>query len=198
MTRVITYWTDDRYRAMAERMMASAHAVGLETRGYFVENGTGVWMDGMNKKPQVVLQAFKDFPGESILFVDADCVFVQPPAMLDEKTHDMDVACCFDGPNKPTSAVLWFRGSTGLPYVEKWVDEIKKNPGRLDDYVALQNAFDRTRPKARVLHLPPVYAWVEEWLRPRFGPQKPVIVHFAVGEHKTVDLTWRKTKDSIF
>lgn len=196
--RVITYWTDDRYRTMAERMIASARRVGIDGGGYFVENGTGVWMDGMNKKPQVVLKAMRDFPDESILFVDADCLFMQYPTLLDETTHDHDVACCFDGPRRPTSAVLWFRAGTGLAYAERWVEEMKKNPGRLDDYVALQNVFEATKPKARVLHLPPSYAWVQEWLRRRYGPVNPVIVHYAVGEHKTVDLTWAKTNGTIF
>lgn len=198
MMRVITYWTDDRYKAMAERMMSSARAVGLEASGYAVENESGVWMDGMNKKPGVVLQAMKDFPDDSILFADADCLFVSPPDLLDERRHDADVACYFNAPRQPMSSVIWFRAGTGLRIAELWVEEMKKNPGRLDDHVALQNALDAIRPNARVLHLPASYCWIEEWFRERFGPISPVIIHLAVGEHRTKDLTWKKTKDSIF
>lgn len=198
MIRVITYWTDARYQEMAGRMLESARKVGLEGGGYFVENETGAWMYGMNKKPGVILKAMKEFPDDHILFVDADCIFTGYPTLLDENTHDMDVACTFDKPRCPSSAVIWFRAQTGLRYAESWADEMAKAPGRLDDYVALNKTFMGVKPKARVLHLPPAYAWVQEWHRERFGPIQPVIVHFAVGEHKTLDLTWRKTKDAIF
>src|SRR5579863_5696637 len=145
--RVVTYYTDDRYKALAERMVASVMHFGFEAKAYARENPTGTWMAGMNLKPQVILDAMTEFPGESIFFIDADCVMLQEPKMLDEDTHDCDIAACFDEPRKPCSPIVWLKGTTTLKHVQFWVEDMKKHPGRLDDYVCLWNVMAHCKPK---------------------------------------------------
>ncbi len=194
---VVTYYTNDAYKALADRMMASAEKLGLRTKGYFFDNKDGSWKMGMNGKPSVVLRALEENPGESVLFVDADCRFISYPFLLDDNAHDHNIACVFNGPQKPTSTVLWLRAKAGLHYAKHWVEDMKKHPGELDDYISLWNAVNKIVPK-RMLHLPPAYAWTEEFHRPRFGAVVPVIEHFAVGEHITTGFNWGKSKHTIF
>lgn len=195
--KVITYYTNDAYKALADRMIASAKKLGLEAVAYFHDNTEGSWKMGMNAKPSIVLRAMTEFPDDSIFFVDADCRFISYPLLLDDRQHDHNIACVFNGPQKPTSTVLWLRAKEGLQYAKLWVEEMAKHPGDLDDYVALWAALNRVSPK-RMYHLPPSYAWTEEFHRPRFGAVTPVIEHFAVGEHKTTSFTWGKSKHTIF
>lgn len=195
--KVITYYTNDSYKALADRMIASAKKVGLECKSYFHENKEGSWKMGMNAKPSIISLAVQEFPDENLLFVDADCRFISYPLLLDDRKHDHNIACVYNAPQKPTSTVVWLRAGTAKTYAKHWVEEMAKHPGELDDYVGLWNALQNIKPK-RMLHLPPSYAWTEQFHRPRFGAVVPVIEHFAVGEHVTTGLTWGKSKDTLF
>ena len=194
---VCCYWTNDTYKAMADRMMASAQKVGLKTRGYAVENASGTWQEGDCKKPSVVLNALKDNPNHSVLFVDADCRFISFPVLLHLEQHDHDMAAYFEASNFPSSTVLWFRKGRGLRYAEQWVKDMIANPNQPNDMVALAKTMKVVLPK-RVLHLPPAYCWTEAILRPRFGAVVPVIEHFAVGEHKFPTFSWDKSAATIY
>jgi hypothetical protein len=197
MPIVVTYWTDDRYKALADRMLASAEAVGLETKGYFRENPTGTWQAGDCAKPEMVLKAVDDSPDRDVLFVDADCRFISHPVLLDSVTHDYDMACYHESYDLPTSTVLWLRAKTGRRYAARWLDEMKKTPNTPNDKGALRRTVMAERPKS-VFHLPPAYCWTEQWLRGRFGAAVPVIEHFAVGAHEFPTFQWEKSKHSLF
>jgi hypothetical protein len=194
---VVTYWTNDAYKGMADRMLASARGVGLETKGYYRENPSGTWQDGDCAKPEMVMRAITENPGRSILFVDADCSFLTPPELLYDSAHDRDLATYFESPTLPTSTVLWFRAGAGLRYATRWLIEMKLTPNTPNDMFALTRAVQDERPRS-ILHLPPAYCWTEQWMRPRFGAATPVIEHFAVGEHTFPIHTWAKSKATIF
>lgn len=197
---VVTYWTDDRYKTLADAMFASASKIGLtKQKGYYRENPTGTWRAGDSAKPEMVLKAVTENPGEDIMFVDADCRFISFPALVDPARHDMTLACVFENPNLPMSTVVWLRkGPAGLAYAKRWYDEMKKSPDTPNDMFALSRAVRATVPKS-VLVLPPSYAWTEQWMRPRFGGVEPVIEHFSVGEHNFPGVhVWGKTKHTLF
>lgn len=194
---VACYYTNDAYRALAERMIASARAVGLGTVGYFVDNPTGQWRDGDCKKPDIVLRAIDEHPKASILFVDADCEFRAFPRLLKDQAHDHDLALYYDGFDKPYSTVVWFRAGSGRKYAVRWVEEMKKNPNRPNDIVWLKAAIESIRPRS-VMHLPPAYCWTAAWFRGRFGPVKPVIEHYAVGEHSFTGNVYARTKETLY
>lgn len=191
------YWTNDAYKALADRMMDSARAVGLRTVGYFVDNPSGQWRDGDCKKPSIVLRALREHPTESVLFVDADCRFRAYPTALEDSRHDYDFAAYFDGPTKPYSTVVWFRAGAGLKYAERWVEEMKRQPDRPNDIVWLNDAL-RSITGRRVMHLPPAYCWTEPWLRHRFGSVRPVIEHYAVGEHSFPGNVYQRTRHTLY
>lgn len=196
---VVTYWTDDRYKALADAMLASARKLGLPVTGYFRENPAGTWRAGDSAKPEMVLKAVQDHPDDDILFVDADCRFIALPLLLFGESHDMDMACYFDMPDLPTSTVLWLRaGDGGRRYAERWAEEMKLTPETPNDMFALNRTVKAVRPR-KILRLPPAYCWTEQWLRPRFGGAIPVIEHFAVGEHKFPGVhSWPKTANTLF
>ncbi len=195
--KVCTYYTDARYEEMARRMLESAKAVGLKGIAYQAENPTGDWKTGDGMKPAMVVQAIKDNPGDSILFVDADCTFRSYPSLLDEATHDYEFAAYYDTPELIYSTVTWFRAGAGLRYAERWLEEWRKMPEKPNDVGALVSAISSMRPRS-VLHLPSSYCWCEELGRHRFGPVQPVIEHYAVGEHSFGGNNYAKTKNTIF
>lgn len=195
---VVTYWTDDRYKALADRMLASAAALGLPTAGYFRENPTGTWQTGDSAKPEMVLKALTEHPTEDILFVDADCRFITYPVLLESDMHSADIACYHETPTLPTSTVLWFRaGEAGRRYAERWAAEHKNTPNTPNDMVALARTMSVVRPK-KILHLPPAYCWTEQFMRGRFGAAVPVIEHFSVGAHEFPSHKWEKSKHTLF
>lgn len=194
---VACYYTNDGYRALAERMMASAERVGLDAVGYFKENPSGSWQSGDAMKTSVVLEAMNDYPLDSILFVDADCRFLSYPHLIDDKSHDADMAVYFDRPGVPFSTVTWFRAKTGRRYVEKWLEMMKKFPDKPNDVVGLARALDEIRPR-RVFHMPASYSWTETWMRKRFGGTVPVIEHFAVGEHSFKGNEYPRSDDTLY
>jgi len=194
---VATYYTDARYKALADRMLESAKAVGLDGIGYEVANPSGDWKTGDGMKPAVVLRAVREHPNDSILFVDADCYFHQYPKLLDEASHDYEMAAYYDTPKMVYSTVTWFRAGKGEQYAARWLEEWKKMPEKPNDVGALVSAIENTLPR-RVLHLPVSYCWCPELDRHRFGPIRPVIEHFAVGEHSFGGNNYRKTKNSIY
>lgn len=196
---LVTYWTDDRYKALADAMFASAWKVGLrDQKGYFRENPTGTWQKGDCAKPEMALKAVTENPDRDILFIDSDCRFLSFPILLHRASHDMDMACYFENATFPTSSVLWFRAGGGLRYAQAWLDEMKKSPDTPNDMFALTRTVASVRPKM-VLHLPPSYCWTEQWMRSRFGAVVPVIEHFAVGEHKFPGVhEWAKSDATLF
>jgi hypothetical protein len=191
------YYTNDAYKTLADRAVSSAEFIGLRAKSYFMQNPSGTWRAGDSLKPAAVLEAIKDNPDESVLFVDADCRFIHYPMVLHEQNHDHDVAAYFHGSNYPSSTVLWFRKGSGLKYAEEWVRQMDSHPNLPNDAVALSAAFGAIRPK-RILHLPPAYCWTEYQMRRLFGAVRPVIEHYAVGEHKFPTFSWEKSPSTIY
>jgi len=194
---VVTYYTNDAYKALADRMLASAKAVGLPTKGYYIENPEGTWRAGDCRKPAVVLRALKENPYVDVLFVDADCRFLSYPHLIAGDQHDKDIALYFETSNLPASTVMWFRAGTGIRYAERWVEEMKLTPDTPNDMFALNRTTRDLKPRS-IFHMIPAYCWTEQWMRPRFGGVKPVIEHFAVGAHDFPVHSWGKSDHTIF
>jgi hypothetical protein len=176
--KVVCYHTGGRYKPLAEQLARSATAVGLS--GYIYEMpDLADWKLNVQQKPQVMLRALADFPGEDILYVDADARFWKFPSEL--LTCQKDMAAFFHH-YKPVSATLFLKNNeSGREIAREWAAECEKRPDQHDDIVNLHAALQRLG-KTRAQALPPSYYWNKEF-RARFPMSEPVIEHFNVGEH---------------
>lgn len=178
---VVTYFTDRKYKAYADKMAASAKKVGLFTAAFAMRN-TGSWKKNVYLKPHVVMKAMLAHPSQDILFVDADAEFRRFPKEL--VGTDWEFACYFDGPHRPVSGSVWIANTErGRKLVQAWADGCDRGEDLNEDFHWLRVALETAVPQLRVGQLPPSYFWLEEHMRPRFPTAEPVIEHFIIGEH---------------
>lgn len=173
-----TYYTDERYKAYADRLAVSARAVGLECRSVSVPD-TGSWERNVNLKPKAILELLAATK-EDLLYIDADAELRALPLLA--SSHDRELACVFVQ-GRPVSATLFVRNSPGgRQIVKAWAEECEAHPDEHDDVVNLAAVLRRIGGK-RATYLPPSYYWHEKTMRPRFPTAVPVVEHFNVGEH---------------
>lgn len=179
--KVITFVTDDRYKAMAAGLKASAETFGLEC--IVIERpDLGTWHENCNQKCQVIYDAIHKYGDEPIVWNDADTRYVQKPTLFDE-LGNYDMAAVFLNANHhPFGGTLWFNGRRALPYVEAWRKNVFRFPRHEDDSINFRVALQRIRPR-HIFHLPPAYCWREYDMKSALPHARPVIVHTTSGTH---------------
>lgn len=177
--RVVSFYTNDFYKAQAAEMAASAVAVGLEVWIYKRPDG-GSWSANLLHKADVILEAMAA-TSEDILYVDADCRFLAYPNLLAEP-GDWDVAWGWLRPNHPHGCVLHFRRTQrAVEYVTWWASMPARYPHVRLDEIHMQYAFREMKDKGlRHKTLPPAYAWMKH-MRRIFAGARPVICHIGAG-----------------
>lgn len=176
--KLVTFSTGAKYDGFAKALLASAAAVGLEGKCYSMPD-CGGWGPNVNQKPEVLLAAFEELK-DDLLYVDADALIVEYPALL--KGCDRDVAAFFTDHERPTGGTLYFRNTPkSMEILKAWRKEIKGAPESADDFINLAEACRRCGVKP--MHLPPAYCWHQASMRERFPGARPVVIHFCAGEH---------------
>lgn len=179
--RVISYYTSAEYLELATRMMASASRVGLKSKLYQCPHFPQ-WWQNTNHKCKVVRQAMEEFPGEALLFLDADTEVERYPKYLE--TCTADAAAFFLSPDVPGGGCVWFNGRHAMPLVDRWIHNVTMNPEREDDSLNFRDAIRDVEAKGfRMERLPATYNWHEATMRKRFPGAEPVIRHQYKGSH---------------
>ena len=149
---------------------------------------TGTWRGNLNYKSETILKAFDEFPGEDIVFLDADAIVRQYPTLFDRfsKEHNYDIAACFfkyrpesGDPDELLSGTLWIQnGEGGRMLIERWHKIGLEFPGRRHQMClkeAIKN-LQREGREVRVYRLPFEYTCIFD-----YGIRRgkiPVIEHF--------------------
>ena len=180
MIKVISFYTNDLYRQCAERMRASAEALGLEV-DLLERPDLGTWWQNCNQKAEVIKGAVLKYPDDQVFWTDADAVYYQYPTLIPTLTH-CDIALYMINRHHPHSGVMLCNGKKALPYLDKWIEFTAKNPQAENDAFNLRAAI-QSIPNRNVGHLPPAYVWIERQYRHRFPHAKPVLFHSYVGAH---------------
>lgn len=145
----------------------------------------GSWQKNTQYKARFVMDMLNKHPSRSLLYLDVDCIMIQPPLVLDDLNGSVDIAAChFADSNELMSGTVWFSNS-GLcrHVVEKWIEFNRLYPDVLPDkrtpawdQRTLEMAIKST-PGTRFLELPQAYTYVTELTQKRFPNLVPVILH---------------------
>jgi hypothetical protein len=107
VTHFWTFYTDDRYKAVADRLGASLDRFGLTLTACKAPD-LGSWLANCNQKPQLLWKFRQEVAGP-ICCLDADCIVHKPPTYLTD-----DGALQYD-------AILWNKGVSSVFYVSSGV-----------------------------------------------------------------------------
>lgn len=177
---VVSYYTNRKYKAMANVLKDSCTAVGLHCAVFAVKD-EGSWQKNVYQKPHVIRKAMAAYPAEDILFIDADAKVVRYPNEL--ISTDWEVAAYFEGPHLPVSGTVFLVNTPRVhAVVDAWAAGCDRGEGLNEDFHWMSLAL-RTVPTLRIGYLPPSYFWKEKEMRGRFPTAEPVVEHFTVGEH---------------
>ena len=133
MPRVIAYYThESQYQQLVKKLEVSCEKFGVAcyTEG-FVDRGK--WEHNCAIKPEFILGMLKKYPGETLIYIDADAVIKKQPELF--KTFDMDFACHFRR-NQLLSGTLFFNSNERtIALVEAWVKKQQEDPNIWDQKV---------------------------------------------------------------
>ena len=180
--QVVTFYTDDTYKRLAELMANSADDFGLDVHA-FSRPDLGEWRLNCRQKAGVILEALDTFPGKDILYVDSDVEFKDHPTML-YHLQDAHVAAVRTSKRFVWGAVsFWRNAKKTRDYLHSWQRLNRENVTSGDD-VNLSYALTN-EPNRRVYYLPPAYCWLAGSMAHKFPGTKPVITVRA-GTHPEV------------
>lgn len=179
--RLFTFATNEQYLESAEALKRSAALYGLECT-IFKRPHLDTWWKNVNQKCEVFSEALDAFPGEELVYNDADTRYVGDPALFRELSR-YDLACVFMNGNKhPISGTIYFNGERSRRYVDTFRENVKKFPTHEEDSMNYRWAL-RTMAQPNVFHLPPAYCWIESWMRAALPGVRPIITHTTDGRH---------------
>ena len=178
--RFISYYTTGgKYETAAQKLAESARRVGLDhgVRLYALPE-LPEWKDNIFRKARVIRGAMDEFPGEDIVWIDADAWFASHPTLFFKISQDSPAffAAYIELPQNLYGGVKWFRASADSRLiVDRWIEQNEKTPQYVDDNNLLF-VLKGYKP-GKIYYLPPAYCWTEAWFRRRFPGAKPVIYH---------------------
>lgn len=177
---VVSYYTNRKYKTMANALQDSCKAVGLHC-AIFAVRDTGSWKTNVYQKPHVIRKAMDAYPCEDILFIDADALVRRYPKEL--IATDWEVACYFEGMNLPVSGTVFLANTDRVKaFVDEWARGCDRGEDLNEDFHWMSQALQKF-PMLRIGYLPPSYFWKEKEMRGRFPTADPAVEHFTVGEH---------------
>lgn len=171
--QAVTYWAGEAYRRWALSLEASAkeHGVPIVVRAGL---DTGNWQANTLQKPEVLLEALEEF-GCDVVWVDADCTFLQYPELFNQ-LDGFEVSIFTEAPQLGSinGSVSLFRNSPyGRDVLARWARRNVEKPHAADDHNLLEVLYEKGM--QRVHCLPPSYCWNERLMRHRFPTARPVI-----------------------
>lgn len=167
---VISYYTEgSAYKEESLRLKDSLLRLGIEHQICEVPN-RGSWQANTQYKAQFILEKVEQTQ-RPVLYVDADAMFEQYPALLDDFPHDF--ACHYRDGKELLSGTLYFGGGDlSRTILREWIDENERNKN-LWDQRNLQTVLWRMGGKHDLL--PAQYCCIFDLMAHVLDP---VILHF--------------------
>ena len=128
--QVISFYTvNTGYEQEIKKLESSLKRFKLPYH-FFSYKPVGTWRKNLNYKSEAILKAFDMFPGKDIVFIDADAIVRQYPALFDElsEKQECDIGACFfkyqprsGDPDELLSGTLWVKnGENGHTVIKRW------------------------------------------------------------------------------
>jgi hypothetical protein len=173
--RVISFYTDDKERLLAERMRTSALRVGLNVHLYaLTAEDTAGWANVDHLKPLWISRAMTEFKTD-IMWAGPDIQFHDHPTEVFRMPGAPDMAACVEGKRFLHGSLMWFRNSAGARHILGVWNEENRNSPRESDAHNCWTAIMREKLWPRIHRLPPSYAWEGMASQRRFPGAKPVV-----------------------
>lgn len=173
---VVGFYTQGtEYADEALRMAQSAHRFGFKTDLHGFKS-LGSWWANTSYKPEFLLTMLDKYPGQPLVYVDADGRFVRYPKLFDElNASDKAIGVHYRaGKEELLSGTIWLSGSPRCrEIVKEWANECANNPGKWDQRMlqkVLQNKQDE------VEQLPADYTAIFDLMRNE--ADNPAIMHY--------------------
>jgi len=178
--KVCAFYTNDKYKRLAERMKASAEALGLSVHLKEYPE-VPAWSAALRIKV-VFIGEMLNSQTEDILYLDADTWVERRPDVL-LTPGDFDIGMGYVLPGHPHGCAMFFRNNVKVKALQKrWLEMFDLYPGiKLDETLLEYTILEFKRQGLIVKTLPPAYGWME-YMKPRFPGAVPIIHHLGAGE----------------
>ena len=139
------------YQKRLNALLDSAKEVGIDVN-YRIYEDKYTWQQATQLKSKYILEKLKEYDGTPVVYLDADALIHQYPALFDSFEQDVALAYFrltfnpwFAGrkKNELISATLYFgnKGDDSKDLVAHWIQQCKENKNTWDQTV-LQNIVD--------------------------------------------------------
>jgi len=178
--RCVSFHTP-QYRQAAELLQADCRGLGLDLMSMSFDAFEN-WMQATRFKACFLLSCLLTVD-EDLCWIDADArVRKLPKILMDPKLSETyDLACVYFRDKELLSGTLWLaRNPTTFKIVRRWMD-LNQNPDN-DRFIEQRNLQVALLdfPEARILRLPPEYAFIFDLSRKYTAGIEPVIEHFQM------------------
>lgn len=177
MKLVSFYTVDTPYEDLVPTFTASAVAVGLDPVIYPVKN-LGKWSHNCNQKPDIIYQAYQEFPDERILYTDIDATFEEYPIELETYSGEFDIGFhLFRGSEVLSGTLLFEHTSEACALLRKWIFASKKHQDVWDQKV-LSRVIEAN--PISIYHISPAHCYIFDISKRLYPGVKPVILHHQI------------------
>lgn len=175
--KLVSFYTEDTpYQDLVPIFTASAKEVGLDPVIYPVKN-LGKWSHNCNQKPNIIYQAYQEFPHERILYVDIDATFESYPTEL-VCAGEFDIGFHLFRNSEVLSGTLLFEHTfNACALLRKWVFASKKHQDVWDQKV-LSRVIDAN--PIKVYHMSAAYCYIFDISKRLYPGVKPIILHHQI------------------
>ena len=147
----VSFFAGPGYDREAAELVKTLDRFGLQYEVRELPDAGG-WEANCGRKPEYLLQMMDAYPGESLVWVDADARIRREPTLFD--SLDCDLAAHWKDGTELLSGTLYV-GPSARPLLESWRDGCRANPGEWDQKV-LQQIVEGAR-SYRISTLPAEY-----------------------------------------
>lgn len=181
---LVTGWFTEDYSPLARRLSDNLDRLAVPHHFYAREKDPRGYVANTRRKPEVVLAAFSDYPGKTVVLFDVDMEVLGDISSLAAINGDVIVA----SNTKPGDCVPWKKrkrrihmGSRVMVWKSNepakqlarlWLEQCQKPGISYGDEVAFIEAYVRSEGVA-LSRLPPRYAGVQK----HTAPQGAVVIH---------------------
>lgn len=180
---IVSYYTD-KYSEIVKDLVASVERFGLRSDIRKMKD-RGSWQANTSAKPEFIKEMLKVHPNETVVWVDADAVFLESPCMLYDLECDI-AAHMYRGRELLGGTVLF--GPKSQYVVDTWLEEIKNNP-TIWEQKNLAKAVQKTNCDFK--ELPPEYCFIYDLSKRHYPRTIPVIEHHQASRKFNENSRWR-------
>lgn len=171
-----SYYTDDEYRRLADRLRISLERFGIRSDIREVRS-RGSWIKNVELRAEFLKGLLADHPDDNIVWIDADGIVERYPILFHElEGYDLAAHYLDRRSGRELLGGTLFLSNTEATrgIMDEWIEESRRLE-RYKDQRGLQNLLERFPKRLRVFELPATYTQIFDSMR---GAGSPVIEHF--------------------